>query len=67
VRPKWFGLNDADLAAVPQALRDAREAYFRAYCERKGWPQEPAQLTIEQLGEIINSDEWPRNGRALAP
>ncbi len=67
MRPKWFGLTEADLAAVPPALRDAREAYFRSYCAQRGWPQEPALLNIQQLAEIINSDEWPRAATPKAP
>lgn len=55
-----FGLTDADLAAIPPDLIERREAFVRRYCAERGWPEDPAELTREQLFEIVEDEEYPR-------
>ncbi len=45
---------------VPEAQRviDVRYAFSMSYCRSKGWPEEPAKLSIEQILEIREQEGW---------
>ena len=55
-----YGLAPADLAGLRPELVEARERFVARYCERMGWPTDPARLTSGQLFEIIDDEEWPK-------
>lgn len=55
-----WGLTAADVSAVAPELVEARYLFVRAYACARGWPEDPARLTADQLQEIINAKEWPQ-------
>ena len=55
-----WNLTPADVSAIAPELVEARYLFVRAYARERGWPEDPAGLTADQLLEIINSKEWPQ-------
>jgi hypothetical protein len=47
-----------------QRILEARGAFVSAYCREKGWPEDPDELTLEQVFEIRAQDGW-RNAGSL--
>jgi len=46
-------------------LRRGRIAFN--YCVSKGWPTDPAELTIEQIMEIRSQENWKYCESAVSP
>lgn len=49
-----------------QRVLEARGAFVTAYCRSKGWPEDPDELTMEQVMEIRAQPEW-KNAAAGQP
>jgi hypothetical protein len=47
-------------AARAQSLVDARHAFVVEYCRSKGWPEEAARLSIDQILEIRSQPGWQK-------
>jgi hypothetical protein len=41
-----------------QKLLEARGAFAVAYCRQRGWPEDPALLSMQQIVEIRKQDGW---------
>jgi len=51
--------------AISQCKTDAEKEFFKnraafamEYCEKQGWPPNPAELEISQILEIRDQDGW---------
>lgn len=41
-----------------KAIIDARHTFAMKYCREHGWPEDPGQLSIDQILEIREHEEW---------
>jgi hypothetical protein len=55
--------TDSEQATKTQRIIDARHQFNVAYCTSRGWPTDPAELTIAQIMEIRERDGWKNAGR----
>lgn len=51
-------------ASDRQRIVDARAKVVVDYCKAKGWPTDPTKLSIAQIMEIREQDEWKNAGLA---
>jgi hypothetical protein len=56
--------GDAQEQARVQGIIDKRHAVTEAHCKAKGWPTNPAELTMAQIMEIRSLPEWKEAGRS---
>ena len=56
--------DDAQEQAKIQCLIDKRHAVDEAHCKAKGWPTNPAELTMAPIMEIRALPEWKDAGRS---
>ena len=35
-----------------------RGEFFKKYCEEKGWPTDPEKLSIKQILEVREQEDW---------
>lgn len=52
-----FTGTDAEAAEHERVLR-ARHEFAMGYCRSKGWPEDAAQLSIEQILEVRAQEGW---------
>ncbi len=58
------GMGDVVIAGPPenafamQRIVDARHAFVLAYCEARGWSEDPEEMTFEQIFEIRSQPGW---------
>lgn len=45
-------------AAEAEKILWARHRFIAAYCESKGWPTDPGELSIDQILEIREQAGW---------
>jgi hypothetical protein len=56
--------GSSEQATKVQRIIDERHRFIVEYCTAKGWPTEPAELTITQILEIREQDGWKNAGQA---
>lgn len=49
--------TDAEVEAA-ESLISRRHKFVQEYCASKGWPTDPAKLSIENILEIRNQAGW---------
>jgi hypothetical protein len=50
----------------PDRVIEGRKAFAEEYCAAKGWPLDPAQLSMDQIMEIRAQEGWINAGRPNA-
>lgn len=54
--------HESDAARVQRTVSQ-RHAIAMAYCREQGWPEDPSELTMEQILEIRRLPAWQEAGR----
>lgn len=55
--------SSPEQASRGQRIIDARHRFNVEYCMSKGWPTDPAELSIDQILEICDQDGWKNAGQ----
>jgi hypothetical protein len=55
-----FSASSPAQAIAEQALINARHAFVVAQCRERGWPEDPNELTIDQILEIRAMPGWEK-------
>ncbi len=53
-----FHPGTAEEAEAANKILWARHRFVVAYCESKGWPTNPDELSLDQIFEIREQDGW---------